>query len=224
MRPGTAIAAGVIAAATLLVGSPAAAADTVADLVFGADLLGELRAPVTIDYTFARDLPEPGVDYEAPVHMEVRKVAADGGKEVYFDLFEGADRRAFGPVAAARQNPLLLVFLQRDVHAMEQATGGSQHYFRNVIRAAFNAPATVETMAVEVDGRSLPARRVAIQPFAADPNIGRYPAYRDKTYIFTVAPELPGGLWQVASQTVDPQTGASLGSESMTYAGSRTFP
>lgn len=180
---------------------PARAADTVTDRVFGADLLAPVTAPASFRYRYELKgtlVPEAS---SSEVRMEVRSVAADGVKQVHFDLFEGTGRRALGPVQAREQNPLVLVFLQRDVSRMGRMTGGTPEYFRQRIRAAFNGPAEVEPVTVDLEGAPEPATRVVIHPFRGDPEIARFRQFEDKSYEFVVAPAIPGGLWRIATHT-----------------------
>jgi hypothetical protein len=205
-------------ALALLIGAPAAAA-TVQELVFEAHLLADLSEPQTLRYEYemrGSKVPEAS---RSPVSMEVREVSPDGGKVVHFDMFEGQARQQFGPVQARVQNPLLIVFLQRDVMQMGNQTGGSPEYFRNRIREAFLEPAEVEHLEVHIDGVVLPAVRVTITPFANDPQIARFVEFRHKHYEFTVAEALPGGLYEIVARTPKGDTEEMLLEERITYAG-----
>ncbi len=207
-----------LVAAFLALATPALAAeDTVAHAVFEPGRFAAITAPVDLVYRF--EVHGRGIADAAPspVRAEVRKVAADGGKEVWLELFEGPARRSAGPLEAREQNPLLLVFLQLDVVEMGRLTGGAAGYFQQRIRQAFTAPAPVEAVTVELDGRSLPATRITLQPFRDDPQIGRFPQFRDKTYAFTVADGVPGGLWQLTARTPDPATGELVLEKTLTF-------
>ena len=68
-----------------------------------------------------------------------------------------------------------------------------------------------------LDGASLPATRITLQPFHDDPQIARFPQFRDKTYAFTVADGVPGGLWQLTARTPDPKTGELVLEKSLTF-------
>jgi hypothetical protein len=190
--------------------------------VFGRNTLAGVTAPLRIDY--ALELRAAAGTTGGAVRMEVRSVDADGRKAVFFDMLEGAARRSFGPVEMTTQNPLLIVFLQRDVQAMEAMTGGSQHYFRNRLRAAFSGPAEVTPIEIRHGGASVPATRVTIRPFAADPRIDRFPAYRDKAYEFIVADAVPGGVWRLATRTTDPGTGELVLEASYTFQAAAAAP
>jgi hypothetical protein len=207
-------------AATALLLSPAArGAETVTDLLFGKDLFANVTAPLRLDYAYlAREGPA-GPTRRGDVALEVRSVDAEGAKQVFLDLEDGAVHREFGPLRMTQQNPLVILFLQRDVQSMEGVTGGSQHYFRNRIREAFNGPAEVERLEVDHDGRKVPATRIAIRPFAQDPELARFPEFKDKVYEFTVAETLPGGIYRLATRRPDPADGTRTIEESMTLAG-----
>jgi hypothetical protein len=205
------------ALALLALASPAAAADTVTDKVFGANLLAPVTRPVVIEYRYELR----GQTIERPissrVEMAVREVSAEGDKKIWFDMFEGENRRQFGPEAARQNNPLVLIFLQRDVTSMGNLTGGASGYFQQQIRKSFNEPAEVTALEVDVDGRRLQATRVVVRPFRADPAIARFPKFREKAYEFVVADAVPGGLYRIASSTPDAAGGTVL-EESMTFA------
>ncbi|MEK0083089.1 hypothetical protein [Benzoatithermus flavus] len=207
------------AALVLLLASaaPLAAAETVAHRVFEAGLLADVAKPTVLRYRF--ELQGKAIDppYRSHVDMDVREVGTDGEKKVFFDMFEGANRRQFGPMAAREQNPLVIVFLQRDVNQMGNLTGGSAFYFQQQIRKAFNDPAEVEAVEVSVDDRKLPATRLVIRPFRNDPQIERFPRFKDKAYEFVVAEGVPGGLYRIASRTPDPGDGHLILEESMTF-------
>jgi hypothetical protein len=195
-----------------------AAAETVAEGVFAVGLLAEVKAPAVFRYRFERHGEGIAPPHDAaPVAMQVRAVEPDGEKAVFFDLLEGQERRQFGPMAAREQNPLVIVFLQRDVVQMSNLTGGAAGYFQQQIRKAFNAPAESGTVEVTLGERKIAAKRLVIHPFRDDPNLARFPRFKDKAYEFVVAPEVPGGLYHIASRTPDPADGHLILEESMTF-------
>ena len=206
-------------AALLASATPApAAAETVTGRVFDAGLMADVRQPTVLRYRYelhGQDIEPP---FTGQVEMDVREVAADGQKSVFFDMFEGPNRRQFGPMAANAQNPLVIVFLQRDVSQMANLTGGAAGYFQQQIRKAFNQPAEAEPVEVELDGRKVQGTRLVIRPFRDDPNVARFPKFKDKAYEFVVADGVPGGLYRVASRVPDPQDGHLILEESVTFA------
>ena len=205
-----------IAAASLALTLPARA-DTVAKRVFEADLLADVHQPAVLRYDY--QMQGKGIEppYASHIEMDVRTVAQDGAKSVFFDMFDGANRREFGPMAAQEQNPLVIVLLQRDVNQMANLTGGAAGYFQKQIRKAFNEDAESEPVEVELDGRKLPGTKLVMRPFHDDPNIGRFPQYRDKSYEFVVADGVPGGLYQLSSRVPDPKDGHLILEETVTF-------
>ena len=202
---------------TALLGGTAVAAETVTDRVFGAGLFDGVTEPTKLHYRYEME----GQGIEAPVtgkiELDVRDIAADGGKSVFVDMFDGPNERKFGPIAAREQNPLVLVFLQRDVSQMANLTGGAAMYFQQQIRRAFSDPAESEPYEVTLGDRKLPGRRLVMHPFANDPQIARFPQYKDKSYEFIVAEGVPGGVYRVASRTPDPRDGHLVLAESVTF-------
>lgn len=209
------------AAAVLALASPARSAeDTVAGAVFGPGRFAAITAPVRLRYRF--EVRGPGIEAAppSPVLVDVRQVAADGAKQVWLELFEGAARRSFGPVDAREQNPVLITFLQLDVTEMGRLSGGASGYFQQQIRRSFGRPAEVQAVTVEVGGRSVPATRLTIRPFKDDPQIERFPAFRDKSYELTVSDDVPGGLWRLVARTPDAKTGELILEKALTFEAS----
>ena len=206
-----------LAAAAMLAAASVSAAETVADRVFGAEPFADVPAPSHLRYRY--EMRGQGIDppFASSIALEVREADGEGSREVFVDMFEGVNRRAFGPIAAREQNPLVLVFLQRDVTQMANLTGGAPEYFRQQLRRAFNEPAESEAIEIALGGRTLPARRLVMTPFADDPRIDRFPQFRDKTYEFVVAEDVPGGIYRVGSRTPDPRDGHLILEETVTF-------
>ena len=122
-------------AVLLALATPAlATADTVTGRVFDAGLMADVQQPAVLRYRYemrGQSIEQPFTSW---VEMDVREVATDGQKSVFLDLFEGPNRRQYGPIAADAQNPLVIVFLQRDVTQMANLTGGAAGYFQQQIQ------------------------------------------------------------------------------------------
>lgn len=206
-----------LVAALILADVLPAGAATVAEGVFGADLLAGVKQPTVLHYRY--EMQGQGIDPPnvQPVAMDVREVKPDGAKSVYFDLFEGVNRRQFGPMAAQEQNPLILVLLQRDVSEMGKLTGGAAGYFQQQVRRAFNEPAESTPVEITVGERKLPATRLMMQPFKNDPHLKQFPQFRDKSYEFVVAEGVPGGLYQLVTRVPDTKDGHLILQESVTF-------
>ena len=202
---------------TLLLAAPAAAAETVADQVFGSGPFAGVSEPGHLRYRFEMSGKEIQPPFASHIDLDVREIAADGAKSVFVDMFDGPNRRAFGPIAAVDQNPLVLVFLQRDVTQMANLTGGAAVYFQQQVRRGFNDPAVVEPYEVTLGDRKLPGRRVVMKPFANDPNVDRFPQFKDKSYEFVLAEGVPGGIYRLASLVPGPDGGPPILQETITF-------
>lgn len=186
-------------------GSAAAGAtSTVAEVVFDSRPFAAVVEPATFVYRYRLHAGGAAEAYVAEARMEVREVQPDGRKLVWFDMFDGPNHRAFGPVSADDQNPMVLVFLQRDITTMANLTGGAAGYFQQQIRRAFQDPEPVESLRVRWNGQEFEARKIVLRPFENDAQIAHFPKFRNKTYEFVVAPGLPGGIYRLASRVPGP--------------------
>jgi hypothetical protein len=201
----------------LLLGAPPGRAETasVHEVVFAPGFLAAVDRATVLRYRYEMSGAAMGRPYTSSARLEIREVFADGRKLAWLDMFEGANRRRTGPIPTVDQNPLLLAFLQRDTVTMANLTGGAPGYFQQQIRRAFERPVEVEATTVVWQGRTVGARTVRLRPFLADPSIQRFPQFRDKEYAFTVAPDVPGGLWQVRIRLPD-TAGVTYLEESLT--------
>lgn len=191
--------------------------DSVAVVVFEANLLADLRTSATLHYRY--DMSGDKIEQPFTSHALMRIEATGDGesKEASFELFEGPNKRQFGPIHAASQNPMILVFLQRDVTQMSRLTGGSAGYFQQGLRHGFRGTGEVEKRKVEVAGETVEVKKISIRPFESDPQISRFPQFRDKTYSFWVGDDVPGGLYRVEAVTPDPKSGTVVLAESFTF-------
>jgi len=192
-------------------------ADSVAVIVFEADLLANVAVPSVIHYRY--DMQGRGIDPPFVSHgrMSLATGDEDGVKAASFELFEGPNQRVFGPLSARNVNPMVLVFLQRDVSNMGKLTGAAAGYFQQGLRQGFGEAATVEAVDVEIDGASVAVQKISIRPFENDPEIGRFPQFRDKTYSFWVGEDVPGGLYRIESVTPDIESGEVILLERFTF-------
>jgi hypothetical protein len=216
------------AAAVLLGAGPLAAQDdglegltpgSPADAIYGADHLSGLpdKAVLVFDYRFDGTLlDKPFAD---DVLLDFTRHTEDRGFDVEATLFPGSQNLSIGPLSAAKVNPILLIFFQRDATQMSNGTGGSQHYFRNALRRVLQTPDPDgrHAVTIEFEGRQVDAREVRFQPFVDDPNRARLRAYADKTYSFVLSEAVPGGIYEVRTETPEEGGGGILLRESYRF-------
>lgn len=203
---------------------PAAAADDPPPLtpaqaaLFDSNHLKGITRPVKLEYAFKH---QGGTgDFDDIVTADVRNVRPDGHKDVWVQFLTGTHRMNFPPAMDFQGNPLLMYFLEHDVVEMEQATGGTSAYFRNRIRAAFLDADMHETKVAIGDGQSCEGHEIVIEPFRTDPHLAGFPAFRDKTYHFTLCDRVPGTIYRIS--TAVPTVGNGISGafeEAMTYEG-----
>jgi hypothetical protein len=91
---------------------------------------------------------------------------------------------------------------------MERLTGGKPGYFRKAIRLALARSARVAQTHVSHGGRALTASEITIAPYLDDPLKDRIGRYAGKTYVFTLSPEVPGGIYSLHTIVPSPVGGA----------------
>jgi hypothetical protein len=217
MRPGPGLQS--LALALLLglaAAAPAPAAPgTPLGLLFETPHLETLPPGATLDYAHVRAADEGlrvGPDFE----QTIRLVAASEGKpgvEVTMDA-EGQPRR-LETFRGVPGNPLLMVFLESTVRAVNAATGGSPFYLRNRIKEALRDRLVSRPMILARGNARLPARELSVRPFEGDENADRLGAFADLELRFVVAEEAPGMLIAMIAETggTDPATGEARGAE-----------
>ncbi len=179
--------------------------------------LQNVRQPLTLDYDFVREGPEGFAD---KVAVHIRRVNADGSKDVSFDFLTGSRKVNYPELDAFRGNPLLMLVMERDVLGMKQSLGLSAAYFRNNIRESFVDRATVTGTEIPFEGRSVPARVISVQPFEHDDRFDRLPMVKQKRYVFTLADAVPGGIAAITiDMPGDPAMQLPPFSEKLSYGG-----
>ncbi len=181
--------------------------------------LANVSQPVTLEYSFVEN---GAADFTDRVAIHVGAPHPDGTKLVSFDFLTGVHKVPYPPVDNFTGNPLLMMFLEHDVAAMKQQLGLSATYFRNRIREAFVDRAVVNETSFVLDGRSLAAKRITVQPFLDDHRLDRLPSVQAKSYVFVLADGVPGTLAELHTELPpDPTDGAPALRETLTYTGER---
>jgi hypothetical protein len=192
----------------------AAAADPAApsqDLLFERPYMASVQAPSRMVYDFksaTADDSQFGHSFDDQAAMKVEASAADATRrDVFVTLFTGDREREIGGITGVSGNPMLMVFLERDMSRMKMHVGGQPVYFRNRIRAALRERAKVEAVTVSFADKTVEGSRISIQPFLNDPLADRMSLFKSKIYEFTVSDSVPGGVYQI--RTVIPPVAAA---------------
>ena len=170
-------------------------------LLLVAQHLHNVAPPAVLEYDFrqyraAGDCTRPHRTAHT-VTVTVTASPRDGRRNVVVDFLDKNDAQAVTAVSGTYANPLITVFLQRDVDAMAQTVAATADYFRHVIRQALADHASSEAIEILHAGRKLPASKIVLHPFADKANAHINAVYRDKYYEFVIAAAVPGGVYSI---------------------------
>lgn len=168
------------------------------------DHLKNITRPARLYYHFEKkgSFEEGFVD---SVYLDIVTVNADGTKNADMQFFSGSRAQPYtsGNVTEITGNPVLGTYLGGDVDEMNRLTGGGPdsrsrwRYFQRRIKLALAQSATVETISVEFNGRSVRAQRISITPYLKDPHRSEFEQFAGKRYEFVLSDEIPGTLYQI---------------------------
>lgn len=167
--------------------------------LFMTDHLGALTTPITLRYTF-RKMGSLEENFEDKVAVALRAQPKSPCCITNTAFLGGARRIKLPEVELARGNPVILHFLERDIHEMQRLTKGQPNYFRKRIRMAVFNGAEISDVEVLYKGKAVAARQIIISPYSQDPLRTRYEKLADKQYIFTLSKDVPGGVYAIRSR------------------------
>ena len=174
--------------------------------LFMTDHLGSLTTPTTLRYTF-RKIGSLEENFEDKVAVALKAQPKSQCCVASTEFLGGARRIKLPEIELARGNPVILHFLERDIHEMQRLTKGQPNYFRKRIRMAVFNSAKISDVEVPYNGKAIAARQIAISPYSDDPLRTRYEKLADKQYIFTLSKDVPGGVYAIRARV----NGASAG-------------
>jgi hypothetical protein len=188
------------------------------NLLFLTNHMQNVREPVSLIYSFKK---EGGAEsgFEDEVHVDVTKINPDKSVGVSMRFLSGGRTLDLPQVGNASGNPALLGFLERDITEMKRLTGGSVNYFRKRIRLALAEAKKLHPIRFNYAGKQRDGQEVRIQPYLDDPLRDRLTKYVDKSYVFVISTEVPGGLYQIRTSSgnaADSNAKATKGKAAMT--------
>ncbi len=161
--------------------------------------LAAVRPPLTLRYVFRKS-----GTLEAPFEdsVDVKLVAQPDGRccASTARFLSGAREMRQPEVEAARSNPAILYFLEREIREMERLTQGKANYFRKRIRMAVFQDATLRSVTLPYRGKPVAVREISITPYLDDPNRARFEQLARKQYLFLLSDAVPGGLYGIRAR------------------------
>ena len=175
--------------------------------LFMTDHLGALATPATLRYTFRKSgsLEE---NFEDKVVVALKAQPTSQCCITSTEFLGGARRIKLPETELAQGNPVILHFLERDIHEMQRLTKGKPNYFRKRIRMAVFNGANISDVEVMYRGKAITARQIVISPYSDDPLRTRYEKLADKQYIFTLSKDVPGGVYAIRARIDGASAGA----------------
>jgi hypothetical protein len=158
-----------------------------------------LKPPVTLRYAFhKRGQLEDGFDDRVVIALSAQ---ADGTCcATSAEFLSGPRQLKLPDLDSAQANPVVLYFLERDIGEMQRLTKGRQNYFRKLIRMAAYQGARVRDVNLSFRGSPIAGHEIELTPYADDPLRARYDRFASKTYVFTLADAVPGGVYSIVSR------------------------
>ncbi len=216
---------GALVVAAGLVFGPVAAhgADSAQKLLFDTPYLHQLKLPSSLNYTYKHEAADPkqfGKPFTDTIAVDLTKPDnPEHVNSVSMRIFTGERARALGPNVDMRGNPIIMIFLERDLWEMKRRVGGEPIFYRNKIRRALREKATVEKIDVSFEGKTVPGHKVTITPFADETQNRRMARFLKKRYEFVVADGVPGGYVAVRSSVpAENGGGKALVEDELTYS------
>ena len=186
-------------------------------LLFETHHLKPIKQPEVLHYTFKKQgTLEQG--FEDTVKIKIDKVKPDGNKSVSAEYLTGENSQQFATLDEAQGNPVLMFFLERDIHEMQRLTKGNWRYFQKRIRVALADEAEVRPVTFLYNGKEAQGREVKVAPYVSDPQKSRFEKFVGKYYVFAFSDAVPGGVYQVRAVVPAASSGAPLVEETLTFA------
>lgn len=171
-------------------------------LLFVEPHLAAVRPPAALRYRF-RHAGSLDAAFEDDVTLHLAADAEGRCCRVRGDFLDGDRRLALPEIDAARANPVLLYFLERDVRQMERLTKGQQNHFRRRIRLALADGAQTDAVQLRYRGATVAGLRIRVEPYRDDAQRPRFERYADKRYTFLLSDAVPGGVYGIHTSIGD---------------------
>jgi len=172
-------------------------------LIFLEPYLKKLDHPATIAYHYSHETAAPeayGPGFDEEVRLNVNPPSSSQGfNSVAIVMKDKAREYTLGPFEDTSGNPVVMMFLERDLNQMRSRIGGAPVYFRNTIRRAFRDAAVVDDVNVDLNGVEIAAKRITIKPFVDEAGAGRFGKFQGKVFETIVSDRVPGGILTMRS-------------------------
>ncbi len=180
-------------------------------MLFDAPHLSNVSMGTTLDYAFERKVSETkllGEPFKDNIKVDVVKESADGKRTVVVKVFTGERGRPAQNIDGMTGNPLLVVFLDRAVNNLAMLSGGNRPYLKQKIKMSFVSGAKVEPVEIAYGGSTVKGNRIAVKPFAGDPNALKMMGYDGMSLEIVMSDQVPGHFVAMGSHYESPMQGS----------------
>jgi hypothetical protein len=152
-----------------------------------------VKLPQTLRYRFVSSGSlDPAFDDSVTLKLAAQPDGSCCAADAQF--LSGTRKVTLPTVEDAQANPVILYFLERDIHEMQRLTKGQANYFRKRIRMNVFQGAQVREVALQYGGRSVSGTEIELAPYLDDPLRQRFERFAGKRYWFTLSSAVPGGV------------------------------
>jgi hypothetical protein len=192
-----------------------------ADLLFESQQLANTKPGEELDYSYSQKSADPakyGPAFDDKIKLSIEDAGkASDERNVRVEMFSAERHKAAGPFEGMTGNPVLSLFLENNIQQLSNLLHANPRYLKNAIRRALrDAPSAPD----QIDGQKQ-AWRVEVAPFKDDPQKDRMNGLETLTYVFRVAPDLPGAVYEIDISARD-AAGAVLIEEKLHYDGKKS--
>ena len=167
--------------------------------LFISNHLAALKPPATLHYSY-RKSGSLEAGFDDTISLALRPQADGSCCAATAQFLTGARQVNLPEVEAAQGNPVILYFLERDIHEMQRLTKGQHNYFRKRIRMAVSQGATVRQVSLLYRGGTVTGKEITISPYLDDPLRPRFEKLANKQYVFTFSDAVPGGVYAIRTR------------------------
>jgi len=191
--------------------------------IFMTKQLANVKPPATLRYRFfKRGTLETAFEDDVTLKLTARtdRTCCDAKA----DFLSGPRRLALPEVEALEGNPIVLYFLERDIREMSRLTKGQAAYFRKRIRMSIYQGAQIREITLPYAGKTVAARQITVAPYGDDPLRVRFENLATKRYVFTLADDVPGGIYALSAGVAGGAADAPLIDEELVLEGGSPPP
>ena len=165
------------------------------DILFEKKHLANVGAGTELVYKFNRTVSKPellGPSFADEIKVDVKKVAANGTREVLVKVFTGDRARDPQPIDDLTVNPILVVYLDRAIASFISVAGGKPPYLKAKFRSGLSERSTVEPVKIKFGDTTVDGARVNLQPYAGDLNASKMRGFENSRFSIVVSDAIPG--------------------------------